>query len=188
MRLLLRAYPRRWRDRYGEELVQLVTDSGSGFGAALDVARAGLTERARLARATLSGGVGMVIAPARRHPNALALAAFLVIAPTLTFVVGSLLAYQLGVESLRPAMETINSGVSGNGVFDIALALSPVIALMLAGMPLIRVDMHAGSHGREAVVGVRLRAANVLVGLIAVAVGLVLVWHAVSELVLEAGI
>ena len=46
-RLLLLAYPRAWRQRYGEELSQLVDDIGLSPRVALDLVAAGMVERIR---------------------------------------------------------------------------------------------------------------------------------------------
>lgn len=45
-RLVLRLYPRAWRERYGDELLALMEDEGAGT---FDVARAALAERLRIA-------------------------------------------------------------------------------------------------------------------------------------------
>jgi hypothetical protein len=50
---LLRLYPRRWRERFGDEFDALLADSRSGPRLLLDVARAALDERIR------EGDIGM---------------------------------------------------------------------------------------------------------------------------------
>jgi cytochrome b6-f complex iron-sulfur subunit len=47
MRWLLRLYPRTWRDRYGEELLALIEESGLSFGATIDLIRAAADARLR---------------------------------------------------------------------------------------------------------------------------------------------
>lgn len=47
MRGLLRLYPRRWRERYGDEFDALLADSRRGPRLLLDIARAALDERIR---------------------------------------------------------------------------------------------------------------------------------------------
>ena len=44
-RLLLRFFPAAWRARYGEEVADLVTDTGLTPRVAADLARAGTAER-----------------------------------------------------------------------------------------------------------------------------------------------
>jgi len=187
IRLLLLAYPAAWRRRYGAELAQLIDDSGLSATGAVDIIRAGLTERRRSVTRSLTGGTGMLIGPAYRHPSGLALLGLLVLAPTLLFVVGSLLAYQLGIQALVGQMESANAVLNGQRLLDLVIILSPAIALVLAMIPLVRLDFRITEVGREAVVGLHLRAANVAVGLIAIAIGGLLVWHIVFESVMEIG-
>ena len=187
IRLLLALYPAAWRRRYGDELAQLVDDSGLSAGAVIDIVRAGLVERRQSWKQSLTGGTGMLIGPAHRHPSRLALLAMVVLLPTLTFVVGSILAYQLGFQGLIGPMESASALLNGQRFLDLALVISPAIALLLALVPLVRLDVRSGEFGREAVVGLRLKAANVAVGLVALAVGGLLVWHIVLESVLELG-
>lgn len=187
IRILLLAYPAAWRSRYGAELEQLVDDSGLNPAAALDIVRAGLSERRRSMTQSHLGGTGMLIGPAYRHPSRLAILALVVLAPTLVFVVGSLLAYQLGVQALVGPMESANALLNGQRFLDLILVLSPAIALLLALVPLVRLDFRTSNVGREAVLGLRLRAANVALGLAAVAIGGLLLWHIVFESVMELG-
>ena len=112
--------------------------------------------------------------PARRHPTSLALVAWATLVPALSFVVGSVLAYQLDVEALHSPMEAVNQWLTGRAIVDMALIVSPAIALVLAVGPLIRFELRDGGSGREAVLGMRLRLANVLVAVTALAIGAVL--------------
>jgi hypothetical protein len=184
-RLLLRAYPRAWRDRYGDELEQLVDDIGLSPAVAMNLIRGGIRERGR---ALTTGGFPMMIGAASRYPRGLALLAFVVLVPVLAFVVGSLLVYQLGVEQLRPPMESVNMWLAGVRAVDLALVLSPAVALVLAVVPLVRLEVRPAAGGREALVGVRLRAANLLVGGLAAVTGAVLVWHVLFESLMESGV
>lgn len=63
-RLLLRAFPPAWRERYGEELCELIDEQTDRRGQALDLLRAGLRERVRplLCRPTLGISIGTVLA------------------------------------------------------------------------------------------------------------------------------
>jgi hypothetical protein len=186
-RLLLRLYPAEWRRRYGDELNQLVDDVGLGPSVVLDLARSGLRERASSLKRNLTGGDDMKLGPAWRHPTALAVLALAVLAPVLMFVVGSVLAYQLGVAALLSPLESVNAWLAPRRALDLVLVLSPAIAFILAGAPLLRLELRPGESGREAVLGVRLLAVNVVVGLLALGVGAVLAWHIVFELMMELG-
>jgi hypothetical protein len=185
IRLLLLAYPAAWRRRYGPELEQLVDDSGMSAAGALDILRAGLVERRRSLTKTLTGDKNMLIGPAYRHPARLAVLALVVLSPTLGFVVGSLLAYQLGAQAFIGPMEAANAFLNRHRFLDLLLVISPAIALLLAVVPLVRLDFRVGDVGREAVLGLRLRVANVAVGFIALAIGGLLAWHIVFESALE---
>jgi hypothetical protein len=188
-RWLLRIYPRAWRDRYGEELDQLVADTGGlRLGTGMDLINGGLRERGRAIRNALSGGGGMTIGPAYRHPTGLALLALVVLAPVLVFVLGSILTYQLGFGALQPPLDSINQWLtSAPRLVDLMLVISPAIALCLAAAPLLRFEVTSSESGREAHLGVRLRAANVVVCVLALGIGVLLAWHIVFESVMEAG-
>jgi len=189
MRRLLQLYPREWRERYGEELDQLVTDDGGlTVGTGMDLINGGLRERGRALRNDLIGGGGMTIGSAYRHPTGLALIALVVLAPVLFFVLGSMLVYQLGLTSLQAPMDSINGWLNGAPRFvDLALVVSPAVALCLAAIPLLRFEVTSSNGGQEAHLGVRLRAANVVVSLLALGVGLLLLWHIVFESVMQVG-
>jgi hypothetical protein len=58
---------------------------------------------------------------------------------------------------------------------------------LLAVAPLVRIELKTSDSGREAVLGLRLKLANVLIGLLALLIGGLLVGHIVLESVLEAG-
>ena len=187
IRVLLLAFPRAWRRRYGDELTQLIADTGLTPGVAVDLLRSGLHERALSVGDALKGGFGMTIGPAWRHPRGLALTSLAVLAPVLIFVIGSMLAYQLGVDALRGPLESINSWLATRRLADLALVVSPAVALALALAPLVRLDLRVGDGGHEAVFGIRLRLANVVVAVLAIAIGSLLLWHIVFESVMEAG-
>src|SRR5262245_65913394 len=131
MRRLLLLYPPAWRARYGEELDQLVSDSGGlGPRASLDLINGALHERVRTLRSELVGGGGMTIGPAYRHPTGLAIAALAVLAPVLVFVIGSMLVYQFGLTSLQPPMDSANAWLNAAPRFvDLLLIVSPAVAL-----------------------------------------------------------
>lgn len=187
IRLLLLAYPPAWRRRYGDELGQLLGDTGVTPAVALDLIRGGLYERGRSLNSIVSGGGGMVIGPAWRHPTGLAVAAAAVMAPTFLFVIGSVLAYELGISALQSQLDAVNQWLSSSRILDLILVLAPAVAFVLAIAPLVRFQFQKGESGREAVFGIRLRLANVLVGAVALALGGMLVWHIVVESVLQAG-
>lgn len=56
-RILLRAYPANWRDRYGEELATILEGRSLTFPIVLDVLRNGILQRIRCAEAWQIGGI-----------------------------------------------------------------------------------------------------------------------------------
>jgi hypothetical protein len=186
-RLITRLYPRSWRERYGAELSDLIDETGMTPHVALDVAHGAAREWASQARLGLAGGGSMVIGPAWRHPRMWAAIALVVLAPTGTFVLLSILAYQLGVTGLVGLMEPVNRWLNGARVLDLLVVASPAVALVLAVAPLVRLELRKSDAGREAVLGLRLQVANVMIGLLALVIGGLLVGHIVLESVLERG-
>jgi len=185
--LLLRLYPRAWRDRYGEELADLVGETGLTPAAAVDMARGAVTEWAVVARDALNGVTTMTIGPAWRHPSSWALIGLALLVPTMLFVVLSILTYQLGVSGLAGLMDPVNRWLNTQRVLDLVLVAAPVVALLLAAAPLIRVELRSQADGREAVLGLRLKGLNVAVGLLAPLIGGLLLGHIVFESVLQVG-
>ncbi len=188
IRLLLRLYPGDWRARYGDELRDLVAETGLGSRTALDIVRAAAHERQRQIALALTGGATVTIGPAWRHPSGWALTGVALMAPTALFVLGSLLAYQLGIGAANLAMESANSWLAAQPrIVDLALVLAPLLALLVAVVPLVRLEVRQGEGGREATIAIRLKLLNLAVGIVALAVGALLVWHIVVESVLQVG-
>jgi hypothetical protein len=186
-RFITRLYPRAWRERYGAELSELIDETGMTPRVAIDVVRGAAREWTSQARLGLAGGGSMVIGPAWRNPGMWAVSALVVLAPTAIFVLLSILAYQLGATELVGLMEPVNRWLNGMRVLDLLVVASPVVALLLAVAPLVRIELKTSDSGREAVLGLRLKLANVLIGLLALLIGGLLVGHIVLESVLEAG-
>jgi hypothetical protein len=186
-RLITRLYPRAWRERYGEELSDLIDETGMTPRVALDIARGAAREWASQARLAAAGGGTMIIGPAWRHPQAWAVIALVTIAPTAVFVLLSIAAYQLGATWLVGFMDPLTRWMQSVRVVDVLLVVSPAIALLIAAAPLLRLELHNSQTGREAIVGVRLKAANVIVGLFALLIGVLLVGHILAESVLQVG-
>jgi hypothetical protein len=187
IRILLRLYPPAWRERYGAELSELVSATGLGRREALDLVRAAMHERRLTIHAAITGGTTVAIGPAWRHPSGWAAAGLVLMAPTLTFVVGSILAYQLGVTSIQSAMDAANGWLATQPrILDLLLVLAPAAALLLAVAPLLRVDLRDAETGRQAVVAIRLRALNLITSVLALAVGGLLLWHFLAESMVRA--
>ncbi len=188
IRLLLLLYPAGWRERYGDELRDLVAETGLGPRTSFDILRAAARERQRQIERALAGGATVTIGPAWRHPTGWALTGAALMAPTALFVLGSLLAYQLGIGAVTQAMESANSWLAAQPrIVDLALVLAPLLALLVAVVPLTRLELRQGEGGREVTVAIRLKLLNLAVGIVALAIGALLVWHIVVESVLQAG-
>ena len=186
-RLLLRCYPPAWRHRYGDELLDLLSDVQLTPRVLLDVASSGLALRATGARRALQGDTVMTIRPAWRHPTAFAVVGALLILPTLFFVVSSLLAYELDLTAVRDFVGPIQAALTSARAVDLLLVLAPALAAMAAIAPLLRLGWERRDGTLQAVVTVRALALNVVVGMLAIGLGGLLVWHIVVESVLQAG-
>lgn len=187
IRLLLRLYPATWRRRYGDELAELVDATGLSPATAWDLARGALRERARAVRRQLQGEGTMVLGPAWRHPTAWALAALLVLVPTMVVVFASMLAYQMGATALQAPMDAMLAVVDRWRFLDLALVAAPALALLAAAAPLLRVELRDRDGARELALGVRLRALNLLIAVLALGVGVLLAGHILVESVLQVG-
>jgi hypothetical protein len=185
--LLLRCYPAAWRQRYGDELLDLLSDLSLTPRVVLDVAASGLSLRVRAARHALQGDTVMTIRPAWRHPTAFAVIGALLILPTFLFVAASLLSYELGMTAIRDAVAPIQATVTSARVVDLFLVLAPALAALAAIAPLVRLGLERRDGTLQAVLTVRALAFNVVVGLVAIGVGGVLVWHILVESLVQAG-
>lgn len=186
-RLLLACYPAAWRRRYGAELADLIEAEGLAPRVAVDVALGGLRQRLHAARGVLRGGIVMTIGPAWRHPTAFALLGAVLLLPTLAFVGMSVLAYQLGFDAIRAVGDPVSETLQRVRILDLLLVAAPPLAFLAALAPLVRLGIEKRDGGLQAVVAVRARALNVLIGLVALALAGVLVWHIVFESVMQAG-
>ena len=186
-RLLLRCYPPAWRERYGDELLDLISDVPLTPRALVDVASSGIALRAHAARRALQGDTVMTIRPAWRHPTAFAVVGALLILPTLFFVASSLLAYELDLTAVREFVAPIQAALTSVRAVDLLLVLAPALAAVAAIAPLLRLGWERRDGTLQAVVTVRALALNLAVGLVAIGLGGVLVWHIVVESVLQAG-
>lgn len=186
-RVLLRCYPPAWRKRYGDELLELISDVPLTPRALVDVALSGIALHAHAARRALQGDTVMTIRPAWRHPTAFAVVGALLILPTLFFVASSLLAYELDLAAVREFVAPIQAALTSVRAVDLLLVLAPALAAVAAIAPLLRLGWERRDGTLQAVVTVRALALNLAVGLVAIGVGGVLVWHIVVESVLQAG-
>ena len=187
IRLLLLAFPPAWRRRYGAELSELVAAEGLSPRVAVDLLRAGVAQRWRSVAAALNGGAPMVIGPAWRHPTGWAVAAALILLPTVAFTGGSMLAYGAGIVAVRGVMEPVTNWLNAWRPADLLLVAAPAVALLAATAPLLRLQLRREQDGRQALVAVRVRWLNVLVSMVALAAAGALAWYFLGEVVLSRG-
>jgi len=187
IRLLLCCYPAAWRRRYGHELADLIESGPMSPRIAVDVASAGFRQRWHAARLAVTGGTVMTIGPAWRHPTAFALFGAILLLPTFAFVGASLLGYELGISAVRGVIEPVSEAMNRWRVVDLLLVAAPPLAFVAAVAPLIRFGVERRDGAYEAVVAVRTRLLNVVIGLVALLLAGLLVWHIVVESVLQLG-
>jgi hypothetical protein len=187
-RILLVSYPGAWRRRYGDELLDLVGDLPLTPRVALDLVSTGLALRVSAARRALQGDAVMTIRPAWLHPTAFAVAAALILLPTFLFVVASLLSYELGLTAVRDVAAPIQAAVTSVGALDLFLVVAPVLALVAAVAPLLQLGWERREGTLQAVVTVRALALNMVIGLVAIGLGSVLVWHILVEALVRPGV
>jgi len=179
-RVLLSAYPQAWRDRYGAEVQDLIEDADAGIGDVADLA-------AGAVRQHISGGAPMRFEPARRHPNAFAIAGLLIMLPTLAFVTLSLIGHELGFSAVASAVDPIIVSVTAMRAVDLALVSAPLLALGLAVLPLLDLRLESGDEGPTLALRIRALTANMIVAAMSLLLGALLVGHIVAESVLGSG-
>ena len=179
-RVLLRTYPRSWRERYGAEVRELIEDADAGICDVVDLA-------AGAARQHIIGGAPMRFEPARRHPFAFAIAAIVLMTPTLIFLALSLIGHELGFTAVASFVDPIIVSVTKPRVVDLALVGAPLIALVLAALPMVDLRVESDPEGPTLTLRVRALTANVIVATMALLVGALLVGHIVAESVLGTG-
>jgi len=192
MRWLLRLYPTSWRDRYGAEMSDLLDELPARPGAAFDLiggaVRAHLRALSRPVRlqASPDGGPAMTMQPLQRHPTALAILALVLVAPTMAFVGVSFLAYEMNVPGLAARVEPLILALTGPRIVDLWLLGAPFLAFLVAVVPLFGVNVARVEGELRLTLAFRPRALNLVIALLAVAVGGLLIGHIVSEFLLEA--
>lgn len=179
-RVAVRLHPVAWRERYATEVQCLIDDMDSSLADAADLLRSA-------AREHTAGGSPMRLEPAYRRPRALALAAIILLAPTLVVVALSVVGHELGVSPVAAVIDRWLVWVSQVRIVDLALVTMPLVAFALAIVPLLdlRVDRDDGAPA----MAIRIRAvpANLLVAALALLVGAALVAHIVVESALQIG-
>lgn len=192
MRRLLRLYPAAWRERYEDEMAEVLMELSATPSVVLDLVRGALVERSRArwrvpeSSPIPAGDQPMFEHPLHRHPTSLALLALLLVTPTLVFVVSSLLAYQLEVPGLEAVVDPVISGIAAVPWIDFLLLSAPFAAAVLAAIPLVGIRSGHADGERQVTLSLRARALNVVVLVVSVLVGGLLSVYLVTEFMLEA--
>ena len=184
IRVLLGLYPREWRDRYGDELEDLLESTGTTPSAVVDLVRSAFAEHLRAAGRRMAGGPSMTLDRPGWGSTALAVAGLIALLPTLLFMSFSILIYNLNVpmEPIRGVIET----AVGFMPVEMGFVVLPFVALALAAGPLVRLSLRSGADRRELVASVAVlpfgrRTLNVIVAGLALAAILVLAVYGMTE-------
>ena len=179
IRAALLLYPRRWRDRYGDEVIGLMDDSDGGVGDMVDLALGGLRQRGR----QLSGGDAMSSQVKKWVTVVGGLLAILVAMPTAIFI-GLSLAYP-GVQFKGVEWPL---GVQVEPGLNWLIPVLPALALLIAVAPVVRIGARRDSSGAP-VVSARVLPVPwpllLVIGVCAALLGVVIA-YGVSENLLEA--
>ncbi len=179
-RLALRLHPDRWRRRYEAELLDLIEDTDSSLADAADLASSAMREH-------LHGDAPMRFDTAHRHPGPFALAALLVLAPTLAIVTLSIIGHELGFTAVARAVDPVVALIGEARAVDLAVVVAPGIAFVLAVLPLASLRLDRGDGGPTLALTMRSVPANLAIALLSMVIAAVLVAHAMSEAALHVG-
>ena len=192
MKALLWLYPPGWRARYHREVATLLEELPADQHVAVDLFRGAIGEWARTALRRIpesplpAGGPPTFFRPFDRHPATLAVVGFILVAPTATFAVLSVLAYQLGFVGLRATIEPALQALAASRVVDLFLLLAPLIGLVVALAPLVGIGLSRAGAEVRLTLAFHARALNLVVIVVCVAVGGLLAGHIVIESLLKA--
>jgi hypothetical protein len=173
VRLLLRVYPARWRDRYGEEFAALLEDTPATPSVIADAVGAAATLHVRAATQSLitSGGPAVTIDFGGWHSRTFAVLAILVALPTTVVLALSGLAYNLNLPGLAQAMDPFVRSLSVSKLLGLGLMSAPVLAFLIAVLPVLRFSIHRENGELMISFGIRGRALT----LVAIALSLLLI-------------
>jgi hypothetical protein len=185
--LLMRAYPQRWRHRYGSEYTALLEELPADPRTVINVLAAGTGERLRLPKGRSpafigsgSGGPIMTFDLGGWHARLFAVVALFVTAPLAFFLGLNALGYNLNLAGPLSLAETLRPLLDNKAV-GLYLMGAPALAFLIALVPILRFTIGRNQGELFLNFGVRGRVLN----LIALAFSLLLVafwsWHAMAE-------
>ena len=126
--------------------------------------------------------------PWHRHPTGLAFLALLLVVPTTTFVVLSVLAYELGIIGLQPVIEPILVALPTVELVNLFVMVAPVLALAVALVPLVGIGLSRSGRDLLLTFALRARGPNLAVIGLCLLVGVIASWHHLIEVMLESGL
>jgi len=172
-RLPVRAYPPAWRRRYGTEYAALLEDVPTTPSAVADAVGAAVALRARSATKSLiiSGGPAVTIDFRGWHARTFAVLAILVALPTTLVLALSGLAYNFHMTGVASAIAPAQQVLSASRLIGLGLMGAPVLAFVVAVLPVLRFSIHRESGELMISFAVRGRALT----LVAVALSLLLI-------------
>ncbi len=139
--LVIRLYPRRWRQRYESEVLGLLGASKPDLRDLVDLAVWGIRSRLASRPSLRFGGTLAMIDRSAAYADRLALVGMLVLLPTLTLIVLSVLKYVVGIPGPFDAVEPTVTPFVTHPIGETAVTMAPYFALLLALVPTTRVDI-----------------------------------------------
>jgi hypothetical protein len=140
MRLLLRLYPRPWRERYGDELDELLEHEPMTATLMADLVRGAVVERFRaVSRSPVlaTGGVSMSFDWPQRHAVPIALLALVITVPTLIVISLFAVAAVVGSAEFTAALNGALAGWTRVRVVDLFLIVAPAVAVVLSALSMM---------------------------------------------------
>ena len=147
MRLLLRLYPRPWRERYGDELDELLEHEPMSAALAADLVRGAIVERFRAisqSPSLVTGGVSMSFDWPQRHAMSIALLALIVTAPTLLVISLFAVATVIGSADFTAALNGSLAGWTRFRIVDLFLIVAPAVAVVLSALSMLSGSVSVG--------------------------------------------
>lgn len=139
--LLIRAYPRWWRERYGQEYAGLLEELPAYPGTVINVLTAGANVRLRPPERhphlVGSGGPQMIFDLGGWHSRTFAWLALLIAAPTAVVLGLNAFAYNLAVPGLAGIADSMQP-LLGNRPLGLYLMGAPALAFLVALLPVLR--------------------------------------------------
>ena len=179
--LVIRLYPRRWRQRYESEVLALLAACEPRPADLVDLLICGVRAWVPARPPLLVGGALSVLHRSSAHANRLAVIGLLVLLPTLSLIVLSILKYIIGIPGPFNAVEPAVTPVVTHPVGETAVTLAPYVALLLALIPTVRIQVRWRESKLAGSIAFAAPAASVLVAAASTAVAVFMALYWVAE-------